>query len=63
MYSTVLDSAIQLSAQETTYFQTELLIIVVQEVHISRLELQRWSLEFDISFSYVYIWDLGLKFG
>ncbi len=34
----------------------------VQEIHISRLELQRWSLEFVISFSKVYIcdWDVGL---
>jgi hypothetical protein len=36
-------------------------ITVVQEIHISRLELQRWSLEFVISFSKVEtvfgIWD------
>ncbi len=35
-------------------------ISVVQEIHISRLELQRGSLEFVISFSKVYIWDRGL---
>ncbi len=38
-------------------------ITVVQEIHISRLELQRWSLEFVLFFSKVYIWDLGLRFG
>ncbi len=32
---------------------------VVKEIHISRLELQRWSLEFVISLSKVYIWDCG----
>jgi hypothetical protein len=35
-------------------------IAVVQEIHISRLELKRRPLEFIISFSKVYIWDLGL---
>jgi hypothetical protein len=34
---------------------------VVYEIHISRLELQRWHLEFAISFSKTYIWDLGLR--
>jgi hypothetical protein len=33
---------------------------VVQEIHLSRLELQRWSLEFVISFSKVYILDIGV---
>jgi hypothetical protein len=37
-------------------------ITVVQEIHIFRLELQRWPLQFIISFSKVYVWDLGLKF-
>ncbi len=37
-------------------------IAVVQENHISRLDLQRWPLEFLIYFSKVYIWDLGLDF-
>jgi hypothetical protein len=35
-------------------------ISVIQEIQISRLELQRGSLEFVISFSKVYIWDRGL---
>jgi hypothetical protein len=30
-------------------------ITVVQENHISRLELQRWPLEFGISYSEVYV--------
>jgi hypothetical protein len=30
----------------------------VVEIHISRLKLQRWSLEFVISFSKLYIYDL-----
>ncbi len=33
---------------------------IVQEIHIFRLEQQRWSLESVISFSKVCIWDLGL---
>ncbi len=35
-------------------------ISVVQETHIFTLELKRWSLELNISFSKVYIWDLSL---
>jgi hypothetical protein len=31
-------------------------------IYISRLELQRWFLEFVISFSKIYTWDLGLRF-
>jgi hypothetical protein len=38
-------------------------IKVVQEIHLSRLKLQRQSLEFFISFSKVYICYLGLRFG
>ncbi len=38
-------------------------ITVVQGIHISRLELQGWSLEMVISLSKVYFWDLGLRFG
>jgi hypothetical protein len=30
-------------------------ITVVPDNHISRLELQRWSLEFSISYSEVYV--------
>jgi hypothetical protein len=39
-------------------------ITVVQEIHMSSLELQRWPLEFFyfISISKVYIWDLGMRF-
>ncbi len=37
--------------------------VVLQYIHISRLELQRWSLEFVFSHSKEYIWDLGLRFG
>ncbi len=35
-------------------------ITVVQEIHISGLELQRCPLEYVISFPKVYIWDWGL---
>jgi hypothetical protein len=38
-------------------------ITVVQEIHISRLELQNWPLEFFITLSKEYFWDLGLRFG
>jgi hypothetical protein len=38
-------------------------ISLLQEIHISKLELQRRPLKFVISFSKVYFWDLGLKFG
>jgi hypothetical protein len=57
------DAAIHLPALGTTYFQTNYEITVVRRIHISRLELQRWSLEFVISFYTIYIWDLGLRFG
>ncbi len=30
----------------------------MEEIYISRLELQRWSFEFDISYSKKYMWDL-----
>jgi hypothetical protein len=36
-------------------------ISLVQETHISRLEVQRWFLEFVISFFKVYIWDWGKR--
>ncbi len=35
---------------------------LIKKIYISRLELQRWPLEFVISFFKVYIWDLGLRF-
>jgi hypothetical protein len=38
-------------------FQWNHEISMIQEIHISELELQRWSLEFVISFSKVNIWD------
>jgi hypothetical protein len=37
--------------------------IAVVQIHISRLKLKRWPIEIVISFSEVYIWDLGLRFG
>jgi hypothetical protein len=57
-YSGVLEAAIQLSAYiGIAYFQAELwnFSSTVQETHISILEQQRWSLEYVISFSKVYI--------
>jgi hypothetical protein len=38
-------------------------ILIVQEIHISRLELRRLSLEFVISFYKVCILDFGFRFG
>jgi hypothetical protein len=35
----------------------------VHKIHISRLELQSSSLAFFISFSKVYVWDLGMRSG
>ncbi len=35
-------------------------IPAVQVIHNYRLEPQRWSLEFVISYSKVFIWDLAL---
>jgi hypothetical protein len=32
----------------------------VQEIHIYIVEPQRWSLEFVISYSKIFIWDLAL---
>ncbi len=40
----------------------EISVVKLQEIHISRLELQRWPYEFVIFYSKVYIWDLGLRF-
>jgi hypothetical protein len=37
-------------------------VIVVEVIHISSLETQRWPIEFVISFSKVYFWDLALRF-
>jgi hypothetical protein len=47
------DAAIQLLYQqrEQHIFEQDKEISVVEEIHISRLESQRWSLEFVISFS------------
>jgi hypothetical protein len=46
----------------TIFFQNRIIMFcldyaftVVQEIHISRLELQRWSLDFFISFPTVYV--------
>jgi hypothetical protein len=35
----------------------------MQEIDISGVELQKWSLEFVISFSEIYFLDLGVRFG
>jgi hypothetical protein len=58
-----LDASIHLSARGTTYSKQNYEIIVLQEIHISKLEQQRWPLELVISLSNVYIWDLGLRLG
>jgi hypothetical protein len=44
-------------------FPTGIMKTVGQEIHISRLELQRWPLEFVISFFKEHTWDLELRFG
>jgi hypothetical protein len=36
---------------------------LMEEIYISELELQRWSLKIFISFSKIYFWYLGLRFG
>ncbi len=57
-YSSVLDAAIQLSAFENKIFPNKIMTWhVKQEIYISSLELQRWSLEFINSISKVYICD------
>jgi hypothetical protein len=65
MFCELQDAAIQLLYQqrEQHISEQDKEISVVEEIHISRLESQRWSLEFVISFSKVYIWDLTLRFG
>ncbi len=52
----------QLTAEEQHISKWNYETTVVQEIHISRLELQRWPPEFVIYFSnsILYIWDLGL---
>jgi hypothetical protein len=57
--------SIQLSAERMIYFQKELgnYSSNIMEIYISRLELQRCFLEVVISFSKIYIWDLGAIFG
>jgi hypothetical protein len=40
----------------------EIVCKLMEEIYISRLELQRWCLEFDIPFSTIYNLDLGLWF-
>ncbi len=64
IFCSVLDAAIQLSAyKEHRISKQSYEISIVQEVHISRLELLIWSPEFVIFFSKVYIGDLRLRFG
>ncbi len=61
MYVLHIDAAIQLSAySEQHIFKRYYEIKVVQEIHISTLELQKWPFEFVISFSKVYFYDSGL---
>ncbi len=55
--STVMDAAVSTEQHISKWIYE---ITEVQEIYISRLELQRWSLEFVISFSKVYILDWGL---
>jgi hypothetical protein len=59
--STVLDAAIHLPSKGTSYSEWNDEITVVQEIHMSRLELQRWPLKFVISFSKVYIFGIGIE--
>jgi hypothetical protein len=42
----------------------EIEIVILEEIYISGLELERWSLEESIiSFSKIYIWDFEVRFG
>jgi hypothetical protein len=52
IFCTVLDAAIQLREHHISKRNYE--ISVVQKIHISKLEIKRWSLEFVIFFSKVY---------
>ncbi len=56
------DAAIQFQHKEQHISKWNYEIIVLQEIHISRIELQRWPLDFFISFSKVFIWDVELSF-
>ncbi len=60
---TVQNAAIQLSAYEQHISKQDYEISLVQEILISKLEPQRWSHEYVISFSKLYIWDLAFRFG
>jgi hypothetical protein len=35
----------------------------LEEIYISGIELPRWSLELVLSFSKIYIWNLGVRLG
>jgi hypothetical protein len=61
--STGLDAAILLLAYETTYCSStqNYEISIFQEIHFSRLELQRFSLDLLFPFL-VFILELGIRF-
>jgi hypothetical protein len=63
VFCRVQDPAIQLTCQhrEQHISKQDYEISAVQEIHIYILEPQRWTLEFVISFSKVFIWDLALR--
>jgi hypothetical protein len=57
LYCTVLDAAIQMHREQRKSKWNNEVSVIKREIHTSMLELQRWSLEFDIPFSKVYICD------
>jgi hypothetical protein len=54
-------------SMRTIYFQRKYVIgctvIILWRICISGLELQRWSVEFVISFLKIHVWDLRGRFG
>ncbi len=60
----ILDAALQLSHREQHISKQNYEITVVQEIHISRLEIlyKDGTLNLFLYFSKVYIWNLGLRF-
>ena len=56
------DAAIQFQHKEQHISKWNYEIIVLQEIHISRIELQSWSLELVITFLKYIFWNLGLRF-
>jgi hypothetical protein len=61
-WSTLLDAAIQVSAHREQYISIRIYEIqeLMEEINISGLEQQRWSLEFFVSFFKIYVCEVWL---